>query len=123
MRNCIRQKPTAENQVLGSVRVRARLTLDERNLLDEVGKRPRVRPNEGTAMHLIPDANKQIRELNQEIQKEQDPQRFMELVRELNHLLDGDGRTANDTARPPAPFRNQNSRRARGWFPLPSSDK
>lgn len=53
-------------------------------------------------MHLIPDANKQIRELNQEIQKEQDPQRFMELVRELNHLLDGDGRTANDTARPPA---------------------
>ena len=59
-------------------------------------------------MYLIPDANNKIRELNEEIQKEQDPQRFTELVRELNRLLDGDGhtagdgRTAHETARPPA---------------------
>ena len=53
-------------------------------------------------MHLIPDANKKIRGLNEAIQKEQDPQRFVELVKELNRLLDGDGRTAHEAARPPA---------------------
>ena len=64
-------------------------------------------------MYLIPDANKKIRELNQAIQKERDPQRFMELVKELNLLLDSDGSSAHETDRRP-PARSPKSEQPRG---------
>jgi hypothetical protein len=102
LRNWDRSTAACTERVLDSGRGRASLTLDERDPLDEAGKAQECAQMKETAMHFIPDANKKIRELNQEIHKEQDPQRFMELVRELNGLLDSDGRTGNETARPPA---------------------
>jgi hypothetical protein len=58
-------------------------------------------------MQLIPDASKRIRELNEQIQRENDPQTFMKLVGELNGLLDGDGQTANDPTSSPETPRTQ----------------
>jgi hypothetical protein len=55
-----------------------------------------------------PETNKRITELDERIQEEQDPQRFIELVGELNRVLDDDGRTAGEQASPPGtPPKNQ----------------
>jgi hypothetical protein len=45
-----------------------------------------------------PETNKRITELDEQIQKEQDPQWFIELVGEFNRVLEHDGRAAGEQA-------------------------